>query len=59
MLWLKGLLKELRVLGNETMMFHCDNVVASNIANNPVQFDRINMLRLIDSSSKKSLIVGF
>jgi hypothetical protein len=54
MLWLKGLLKELRVLRNETMMLHCDNVAAINIANNPVQFlTEPNMLRLIDSSSRK------
>ncbi|CAD6223427.1 unnamed protein product [Miscanthus lutarioriparius] len=40
MLWLKGLLKELRLLKNETMMLHCDNVVVINIANNLVQLDR-------------------
>jgi len=40
MLWLKGLLEELQVLRNETMMLHCDNIAAINIANNPVQFDR-------------------
>jgi lactam utilization protein B len=35
-MWLKGLLKELRVLKNETMLLHCDNVATINIANNPV-----------------------
>ena len=40
MMWLKCLLKELRLLRNETMTLHCDNVAALNIANNPVQFDR-------------------
>jgi hypothetical protein len=40
MLWLKLLLKELWLLRNETMMLHCDNIAAINIANNPVQFDR-------------------
>jgi hypothetical protein len=39
MMWLKGMLKELRLLRNETMLLHCDNVAAINIANNPVQFD--------------------
>jgi hypothetical protein len=34
MMWLKGLLKELRVLKNETMLLHCDNVAAINIAKN-------------------------
>jgi hypothetical protein len=36
MMWLKGLLKELWVLKNETMLLHCDNVAAINIANNLV-----------------------
>jgi len=36
MMWLKSLLKELRVLKNETMLLHCDNVAAINIVNNPV-----------------------
>jgi hypothetical protein len=40
MMWLKSMLKELRLLRNETMLLHCDNVAAINIANNPVQFDR-------------------
>jgi hypothetical protein len=39
MTWL--LVKELRVLKNETMLLHCDNVAAINIANNPVQFDHM------------------
>jgi hypothetical protein len=41
MMWLKDLLKELRVLKNETMLLHWDNVAAINIANNPVQFDHM------------------
>jgi hypothetical protein len=40
MLWLKGLLSELWLLRNETMMLLCDNIAAINIANNLVQFDR-------------------
>jgi glycerol-3-phosphate responsive antiterminator len=40
MMWLKSILKELQLLRNETMLLHCDNVAAINIANNPVQFDR-------------------
>jgi hypothetical protein len=46
MLWLKGLLKELPVLRNETMMLHCDNIAAINIANNPVQFDRMKHVEI-------------
>jgi hypothetical protein len=40
MMWLKGMLKELRLLKNEAMLLHCDSVAAINIANNSVQFDR-------------------
>jgi hypothetical protein len=39
MMWLKGMLKELWLLTNKTMLLHCGNVAAMNIANNPVQFD--------------------
>jgi hypothetical protein len=42
----KGLLKELRVLKNETTLLHCDNVAAINIANNPVQFDRMKHVEI-------------
>nr|AAS79742.1 hypothetical protein [Oryza sativa Japonica Group] len=40
MLWMRSLLFELRVLRSDTMMLHCDNKSAINIANNPVQHDR-------------------
>jgi hypothetical protein len=40
MMWLNGMLNELRLLRSETTLFHCDNVAAINIANNSVQFDR-------------------
>ena len=46
MMWLKGLLKELRVLKNETMLLHCDNVAAINITNNPIQFDRMKHVEI-------------
>ena len=46
MMWLKGLLKDLRVLKNETILLHCDNVAAINIANNPVQFDRMKHVEI-------------
>jgi hypothetical protein len=39
MLWLKGMLKELWLLINGTMLLHCDNVATINITNNPVHFD--------------------
>ena len=46
MMWLKSLLKELRVLKNETMLLHCDNVAAINITNNPIQFDRMKHVEI-------------
>ena len=46
MMWLKSLLKELRVLKNETMLLHCDNIAAINIANNPVQFNRMKHVEI-------------
>ena len=46
MMWLKSLLKELRVLKNETMLLRCDNVAAINIANNAVQFDRMKHMEI-------------
>jgi hypothetical protein len=46
MMWLKGMLKELRLLRNETMLLHCDNVAVINIANNPVQFVRTKHVKI-------------
>jgi hypothetical protein len=46
MIWLKGLLKELQVLKNETMLLQCDNVAAINITNNPAQFDRMKHVEI-------------
>jgi acyl-[acyl carrier protein]--UDP-N-acetylglucosamine O-acyltransferase len=43
---LKSLIKELRVLKNETMLLYCDNVPTINIANHPVQFDRIKHVEI-------------
>jgi hypothetical protein len=58
MLWLKGLLRELRVLRNETMILHCDNVAAINIANNPVQFDRTKHVEIDRFFIKEKLDSG-
>jgi hypothetical protein len=46
MMWLKGMLKELQLLRKEIMLLHCDNVAAINIANNPIQFDRIKHVEI-------------
>jgi len=58
MMWLKGLLKELRLLRNETMTLHCDNVAAINIANNPVQFDRTKHVEIDRFFIKEKLDSG-
>ena len=58
MMWLKGLLKELRVLKNETMLLHCDNVAAINIANNPVQFDRMKHVEIDRFFIKEKMDTG-
>ena len=46
MMLLKGLLKKFQVLKNETLLLRCDNVAAINIANNPVQFDRMKHVEI-------------
>jgi hypothetical protein len=58
MLWLKGMLKELRQLRNETMMLHCDNIAAINNANNPVQFDRTKHMEIDRFFIKEKLDSG-
>lgn len=59
MMWLKGLLRELRLLRNETMLLHCDNVAAINIANNPVQFDRMKHVEIDRLFIKEKIDSGF
>ena len=46
MIWMRRLLSELRVLRNNTMVLHCDNKSAINIANNPVQHDRTKHIEI-------------
>jgi hypothetical protein len=55
MMWLRGMLKELQLLRNETVL-HCDNVVIINIANNPVQFDRTKHVE-IDRFSRRIFFI--
>ena len=58
MMWLKGLLKGLQVLKNETMLLHCDNVAAINIANNAVQFDRMKHVEIDRFFIKEKIDAG-
>ncbi|XP_044334532.1 uncharacterized mitochondrial protein AtMg00810 isoform X1 [Triticum aestivum] len=57
MIWMRSLLSELRVLRNNTMVLHCDNKFAINIANNPVQHERTKHIE-IDRFFMKEKIDG-
>jgi hypothetical protein len=39
-LWLRRLLLELKLFEDKPIMLYCDNNVAINIANNPIQHDK-------------------
>jgi hypothetical protein len=58
MLWVRNLLSELKFLKDDSMNVWCDNKSAISIANNPVQHDRTKHVELIDSLSKRSLMMG-
>jgi hypothetical protein len=51
----EGYVKELQLLRNETMLLHCDNVAAINIANNPIQFDRTKHVEIDRFFSKEKI----
>ena len=55
LLWLKIILDDLRIKWDDPMKFYCDNKSVINIAHNPIQHNRTNILRLVDISSKKNL----
>jgi hypothetical protein len=40
------------------MLLHCDNVAAINIANNPVQFDRMKHVEINRSFIKEKINIG-
>ena len=40
LLWIRGVLKELGIEYKQAMTLHCDNKVAIEIAQNPIQHDR-------------------
>ena len=45
-LWVKIMLKELRVLGNDPLRLFCDNKATINIINNPVHHDRTKHIEI-------------
>jgi hypothetical protein len=49
-LWQRRLLLELGLFEDKLIMLYYDNKTAINIANNPIQHDRLNIWKLIDIS---------
>jgi hypothetical protein len=45
-LWLQRLLLELGLMENKIIMLYCDNKASINIANNPIQHDRIKHVEI-------------
>ena len=46
LLWLRILLNDLQIKGNEPMRLYCDNKSAINIAHNPVQHERTKHIEI-------------
>lgn len=40
LMWLRILMRDMGLLGNDPTMLHCDNKAATEIAHNPIQLDR-------------------
>jgi hypothetical protein len=58
MMWLNRLLEDLKVLRNGTMRLHCDNVVAINIANNPIHFECTKHVEIDKFFIKEKIDIG-
>jgi hypothetical protein len=56
-LWLQRLLLELGLLKNKIMLY-CDNKASINIANNPIQHDRIKHMKIDRHFIKDNLDKG-
>ncbi|KAJ7969877.1 Retrovirus-related Pol polyprotein from transposon TNT 1-94 [Quillaja saponaria] len=46
LLWLKRLMEDLRLTVEKPILLYCDNIVAINIAHNPVQHDRTKHIEI-------------
>lgn len=55
LLWLKRLLKGLKITSSMPMRLYCDNKVAINIAHNPIQHDRNKHVEVDHHFRKKKL----
>jgi len=58
LLWLKSILKDLRIKSDETMRLYCDNKSAISIAHNPVQRDRTKYIDVDRHFIKEKLDSG-
>ena len=58
MLWVRGLLLELKVLRQDPLNVWCDNKSAISIANNPVQHDRTKHVEIDRFFIKEKLDAG-
>ena len=58
LLWLRILLKDLKIEGDEPMKLYCDNKSAINIAHNPVQHDRTKHIEIDRHFIKEKLESG-
>ena len=58
LIWLRTLLKELRVAQTNTMKLYCDNKVAINIAHNHVQHDRTKHVEIDKHFIKEKIESG-
>ena len=53
-LWIKKLLEELKTTSPLPMKVFCDNKAAIAISHNPVLHDRLNMLKLTNTSLRRN-----
>ena len=58
LLWIKSLLKDLKVEQTDSMSLYCDNKVAISIAHNPVQHDRTKHVEIDRHFIKEKLSSG-
>jgi hypothetical protein len=58
MLWVRNLLRELKILRQGSLKVWCDNMSAINIANNPVQHERTKHVEIDRFFIKEKIDAG-
>ena len=58
LLWLKRLLRELKITKTGPMKLYCDNKASINISNNPIQHDRTKHIEIDRHFIKEKLENG-